>query len=58
LFAINHADVEVELPVSGFDLVRQAPVAGGVLRIPAGGYSVVRESPPVLESPARELPPE
>jgi beta-galactosidase len=58
LFAINHADVEVELPVSGFDLVRQAPVAGGVLRIPAGGYSVVRESPSVLESPARELPPE
>jgi len=68
LFAINHADVEVELPVSGFDLVRQAPVAAGVLRVPAGGYGVVRESPPVLEPPvleppvlappARELPPE
>ena len=44
LFAINHSAVDVELPVSGFDLVSGVPVVGGMLRVPAGGYAVVRES--------------
>ena len=46
LFAINHSAVDVELPVSGFDLVSSEPVVGGMLRVSAGGYAVVRESPP------------
>jgi beta-galactosidase len=51
LFAINHSAVDVELPVSGFDLASGEPVVGDVLRVAAGGYAVVREAPVVRESP-------
>jgi beta-galactosidase len=51
LFAINHSAVDVEFPVSGFDLASGKPVVGDVLRVAAGGYAVVREAPVVRESP-------
>lgn len=42
LFAINHSDADAEVPVSGHDLVADAPT-GGALRLPPGGVAVVRE---------------
>jgi len=42
LFAINHTDVAVDVPVAGLDLVSGAAVHGCV--VPAGGVAVVREA--------------
>jgi len=42
LFALNHSDVEVELAVSGHDLVADTAV-DGTLRLPPGASAVVRE---------------
>ncbi|MEV1315146.1 beta-galactosidase [Micromonospora arborensis] len=42
LFAINHTDAEVRLPVTGVELLTGARCAGG-LTLPAGDVAVVRE---------------
>jgi beta-galactosidase len=42
LFAINHANADVELPVTGFDLVARVDVEGS-LRLAGGACAVVRE---------------
>jgi len=42
LFVFNHAGVECEVATAGVDLVTGADV-GGRLRLPPGGYAVVRE---------------
>ena len=44
LFILNHSDVARQVPADGVDLVSGASVTGSV-RVPAGGYAVVREAP-------------
>ncbi|HEX8498720.1 MAG TPA: beta-galactosidase [Actinomycetales bacterium] len=44
LFVLNHRDEAVQVPLSGHDLVADAPVEG-LLDLAAGGVAVVRERP-------------
>jgi beta-galactosidase len=43
LFAINHSDQELKLPVTGTELLTDTP-CDGLLRIPAADVRVIRES--------------
>lgn len=42
LFAINHGSIDADVPVTGHDLVADAPT-GGTLHLAPGGVGVVRE---------------